>query len=913
MVPPKRPPPPRDRRRAASCLVASAAASLASVLVIAAFFLPPINLPGRLLALQYAPLSAARPLDASPLRLSLPADAPETYALKITRLAPADFTAPPPAGLRRASDVFQLDAHGAPPRRLQIEFAIPASAPEPLALYGWDGETWRFLPAERVGSDLHGRADFAPRALALFQVLPAPPTVLLSQEISHDLDAELAGLATILSPAGLRVTAQGSLIGSLAPGGHADADYLFMPLARNFSDPRAIDRATVEAIIAHPGLRADHVNRLSALASHNRFDGMFIDYRGLSASHRADFSAFMAELAGSFAKRDLLLGVVAPATGEAYAWRALGEAVDFFQLRPLPHPLDYAPGDSSAFDALLRRATRLIPRGKLLVGLSARSFREAAGALLPIGWHQAFAPLGDVVLAADTISETGAIEPGTVVRASLSGYDARWGRDASIKTNWLDYLDDSDRPIARVWLTDAAALQFRLERLAADAAGGVAFDDLLEGAHHPGLPTVIDAYKAGDAKPAPPADIKARWLIAGEDGPLHEVESALKAELSLTLEAPDGNYAVNWSALAGDGVESSRRGAVLPLYRPTPTPSPTPTPTPIPRPVAAPRVSAPVRTNFSAAPPPPGSISIEIGGHVTGAGSQRAIHAMRQAGMNWMKIQKRFTWHSPPDVSGDIATSHSHGFKLLVGTVGHPDELASGGPEYIHAYTDWLARIASQGADAIEVWNEPNIDREWPRGRISGVDYARMLAEAYQKIKQVNGNTMVISAAPAPTGVSDNPEQVMPDNQWLLQMKQGGGLNYLDCVGAHYNEGIVPPGQNSGDPRGDDYYTRFFHGMLNGYISITRKPICFTELGYLTSEGLGNLPPYFSWASNVTLQQQATWLAQAAALASRSGQVRLLIVWNIDFTHYDNDPQAGYAIVRPNGACPACDALRGAR
>ena len=144
-------------------------------------------------------------------------------------------------------------------------------------------------------------------------------------------------------------------------------------------------------------------------------------------------------------------------------------------------------------------------------------------------------------------------------------------------------------------------------------------------------------------------------------------------------------------------------------------------------------------------------------------------------------------------------------------------------------------------------------------------------------------------------------------------MVEGGGLNYLDCVGVHYNEGIVPPGQTSGDPRGDNYYTRYFHGMLNGYISITRRPICFTELGYLTSDGLPNLPPYFSWAQNVTLQEQAAWLAQAAALASRSGQVRLFIVWNIDFTQYDSDPQAGYAIVRPNGSCPACSALAGAR
>jgi len=37
--------------------------------------------------------------------------------------------------------------------------------------------------------------------------------------------------------------------------------------------------------------------------------------------------------------------------------------------------------------------------------------------------------------------------------------------------------------------------------------------------------------------------------------------------------------------------------------------------------------------------------------------------------------------------------------------------------------------------------------------------------------------------------------------------------------------------------------------------------------------------------------------------------VRLLIVWNIDFTGYGDDPQAGYAIIRPDGGCPVCVAL----
>jgi hypothetical protein len=95
--------------------------------------------------------------------------------------------------------------------------------------------------------------------------------------------------------------------------------------------------------------------------------------------------------------------------------------------------------------------------------------------------------------------------------------------------------------------------------------------------------------------------------------------------------------------------------------------------------------------------------------------------------------------------------------------------------------------------------------------------------------------------------------------------------------------------------------------MVSVYsVVFPNKSLCFTELGYLTREGLGPLPQAFSWAANTTVQQQAEWLAQAVRMARQSGRVRLMIIWNVDFTRYDNDPMAGYAIVRPDGTCRAC-------
>nr|MCU0463316.1 hypothetical protein [Anaerolineae bacterium] len=74
----------------------------------------------------------------------------------------------------------------------------------------------------------------------------------------------------------------------------------------------------------------------------------------------------------------------------------------------------------------------------------------------------------------------------------------------------------------------------------------------------------------------------------------------------------------------------------------------------------------------------------------------------------------------------------------------------------------------------------------------------------------------------------------------------------------------------------------------------------------------GPLPGGFAWAANTTLQQHAQWLGDVVRLARQGGRVRMIIVWNVDFRVYNDDPQGGFAIVRPDGSCPACATLAAA-
>ena len=327
-------------------------------------------------------------------------------------------------------------------------------------------------------------------------------------------------------------------------------------------------------------------------------------------------------------------------------------------------------------------------------------------------------------------------------------------------------------------------------------------------------------------------------------------------------------------------------------------------------PAEVPPAAAPTEVPGAVAPPanlPPTNVrGFNLGGHVDGMGAN-AINQMHRAGMTWVKRQLR----DFQDPAPWIAQAHANGFRILFGMLGPASQVTN--PGYIDQYIDWVAQAAALGADAIEVWNEPNIQAEWQIGAINAQSYTDLLRRAYNAIKAANPNTMVISAAPAPTGFFGGCSlDGCDDNRYIEGMRAAGALNYMDCIGIHYNEGVVAPDATSGDPRGNStYYTRYFWGMINTYVAVfgRSRPLCFTEFGYLTSEGLPPLPGSFGWANHVTLANQAAWLDQAVALAANSGLVRMLIIWNVDFTNYSPDPMAGWAIVRPDGSCPACDAL----
>lgn len=312
--------------------------------------------------------------------------------------------------------------------------------------------------------------------------------------------------------------------------------------------------------------------------------------------------------------------------------------------------------------------------------------------------------------------------------------------------------------------------------------------------------------------------------------------------------------------------------------------------------------------------PPPSSAGFEAGGQTQTFANPGLMH---DTGMKWVKLQYKWTAGDPPgNVAGMVDDGHQKGFKVLLSITGKDTYPATNGIDF-NAFTEFLRGVASLGAkapDAIEVWNEQNIDFEWPAGQISPTSYVNnMLAPAYRAIKGANGNIGVISGALAPTGF-DNGHNAWADDRYIRGMAGAGAANYADCIGIHHNAGATSPNATSGHPAGT-HYSWYYRPMVDLYYGAFggARQLCITELGYLSGDGYPGLPANFSWASGTSVDEHAQWLAEAADISNREGKVRLFIVFNVDFTYYDpaGDPQAGYAIVRPDGSCPACNTLSG--
>ncbi len=194
--------------------------------------------------------------------------------------------------------------------------------------------------------------------------------------------------------------------------------------------------------------------------------------------------------------------------------------------------------------------------------------------------------------------------------------------------------------------------------------------------------------------------------------------------------------------------------------------------------------------------------------------AHRDLGLVQDAGFTWVK--QWFAWR---DIEGqgkgkyDWTTSdrivqqvEEFGLKLLV-RVDHGPEWAGTPPGNIDNFATFLSAMANRykgRIHAYQIWNEPNLAREWGTKAPNAAEYTQMLKRAYAVIKAADPNALVVTAGMAPT--TELSQRAVPDTRFIQAMYEAGAKQYFDLLGAHGAGYKAPPEMDPGQVANDPNY-----------------------------------------------------------------------------------------------------------
>jgi hypothetical protein len=216
--------------------------------------------------------------------------------------------------------------------------------------------------------------------------------------------------------------------------------------------------------------------------------------------------------------------------------------------------------------------------------------------------------------------------------------------------------------------------------------------------------------------------------------------------------------------------------------------------------------------------------------------------------------------------------------------------------------------------DAIEIWNEPNLIREW-QGTLpfSGAGYMRLFTPAYNAIRAYSPTMPIITAGLAPTGNTDGS---IDDRTYLRQMYAAGLGNYSDvAIGIHpYGWGNAPDAACCGTRGWDNDPHFFFADTVREYREIMtanghgNTRMWITEIGWATWDGFPGEPPVGSeWMRFNDKWAQANYTMRAFEIVQSTDLMGPMFLWNLNFAILagmveNGDERAAYSLVIPGTA-----------
>ena len=300
--------------------------------------------------------------------------------------------------------------------------------------------------------------------------------------------------------------------------------------------------------------------------------------------------------------------------------------------------------------------------------------------------------------------------------------------------------------------------------------------------------------------------------------------------------------------------------------------------------------------------------------------------------MGWIKVQIAWNFYQPNgpgDVTEELRRLEIYleqiheirDVRVLVSIAKAPDwartDTAEDGPpndpQQLAAFITLVLQTFGSHIDAVEVWNEPNLVREWRGQPMNGATYMRYFDAGYNAVRAFNPEIIVVSAGLAPTADS---EGTRDDRAFLREMYNAGLANYTNVgIGIHpYGWANPPDARCCGgpeEPGWDEFPQFYFLDTIEDYRSIqvaygdTDTELWVTEFGWASWEGLPGQPPD-AWMGYNSQWDQANYTLQAIQIMQSLDYVGAMFLWNLNFAQPplidQRDERVAYSIVLPEGA-----------
>jgi LysM repeat protein len=294
----------------------------------------------------------------------------------------------------------------------------------------------------------------------------------------------------------------------------------------------------------------------------------------------------------------------------------------------------------------------------------------------------------------------------------------------------------------------------------------------------------------------------------------------------------------------------------------------------------------------------------------------QAAAVVDQLSMNWVKLPVDWSALEPTQGAIDLSTLtntvnalDTQGLNIMLTVSNAPpwarnvtgDIIENGPPQDLATFETFMSTLANEYAgtvDAYQIWEEPNLRRNWRcqgadgRPAMCDLDYLELVRAASKAVTAADAQALLVSAGLAPTRFNDRINAI--DDRLFLQTLVANDINEMvDAIGAHPGGFANPPDAvcceaAAGVETHFEDPSFYFRENLQGYRQILVDggagdlPLWVTRFGWGSSADTDPPSEINIYVSYISLGEQAIFVPRAFELGEELGYVGVMFLDNLN-------------------------------